>query len=51
MMILFAYSHITFDVMKIVCSLLHALRAIVCVSHERENTVLPYIITTTLFHL
>ena len=43
--------HITFDVMKIVCSLLHALRAIVCVAHERENTVLPYIITTTLLHL
>ena len=32
--------HITFDVMKIVC-----------VAHELENTVLPYIITTTLFHL
>ena len=43
--------HITFDVMKIMYSILHAMRAIVCNAHERENTVLPYIITTTLFHL
>ena len=34
LMILFAY-YITFDVMKIVYSILHALRAIVCIAHER----------------
>ena len=35
------YTYI-FDVMKIVYSILHAMRAIVCIAHERENTVLLY---------
>ena len=43
----YVYTYI-FDVMKIVYSILHAMRAIVCVAHERENTVLPYIMTFTL---
>ena len=37
--------------MKTVYSNLHAMRAIVCIAHEWENTVLPYKMTTTLFHL
>ena len=40
------YTYI-FDVMKIVYSILHAMRAIVCNAHERENTVLPYKIAVT----
>ena len=31
-----------FDITQIVHSILHALRAIVCIAHERENTVVPY---------
>jgi len=27
------------------------MRAIVCIAHEREHTVLPYIISVTVFHL
>ena len=27
------------------------MRAIVCIAHERENTVLPYIISVTVSHL
>ena len=37
--------------MKIMYSILHAMRAIVCIAHDWENTVLPYKMTTTLFHL
>ncbi|MDO5577914.1 MAG: hypothetical protein Q4F90_01280 [Ruminococcus sp.] len=40
--------HNIFDVMKNVYSNLHALRAIVCNAHERENEVLPYKIAVTL---
>ena len=40
-----------FDITQIVHSILHALRAIVCIAHERENTVLPYIISVTVSHL
>ena len=47
LMSFYVYKYI-FDVMKIVYSILHALRAIVCVAHERENTVLPYKIAVTL---
>ena len=36
---------------KTVYSNLHAMRAIVCIAHDWENTVLPYKMTTTLFHL
>ena len=43
--------HITFDVMKIMYSILHAMRAIVCIAHERANTVLPYKIAVTLWYL
>ena len=43
--------HITFDVMKIMYSILHAMRAIVCIAHERVNTVLPYKIAVTLRYL
>nr|DAV37217.1 MAG TPA: hypothetical protein [Caudoviricetes sp.] len=39
--------HIIFDVMKIVHSILHAMRAIVCNAHEGENTVLHYILIPT----
>ena len=38
LMNVYVYTYI-FDVMKIVCSNLHAMRAIVCVGHERANTV------------
>jgi len=37
--------------MKNVYSILHAMRAIVCVAHERANTVRPYIISVTVSHL
>ena len=47
LMNVYVYTYI-FDVMKIVYSILHAMRAIVCVAHERENTVLPYKIAVTL---
>ena len=50
LMNVYVYTYI-FDVMKIVYSILHAMRAIVCIAHERENTVLPYIILVTVFHL
>ena len=43
--------HITFDVIKIMYSILHAMRAIVCIAHERENTVFPYKIAVTLRYL
>ena len=43
--------HITFDVMKIMYSILHAMRAIVCVGHERANTVSSYKIAVTLWYL
>ena len=46
LMNVYVYTYI-FDVMKIVYSILHAMRAIVCVVHERENTVLPYKIAVT----
>ena len=39
LMNVYVYTYI-FDVMKIVYSILHAMRAIVCVAHERANTVL-----------
>ena len=32
-------------------SILRAMRAIVCIAHERENTVLPYKIAVTLWYL
>ncbi|MGB4987269.1 MAG: hypothetical protein WBO65_07350, partial [Ruminococcus bromii] len=38
---------IIFDVMKIVHSILHAMRAIVCNAHEGENTVRRYILIST----
>ncbi|MFZ2251005.1 MAG: hypothetical protein WAV65_01020 [Ruminococcus bromii] len=47
LMNVYVYTYI-FDVMKIVYSILHAMRAIVCVAHERENTVFPYKIAVTL---
>ena len=37
--------------MKTVYSNLHAMRAIVCIAHERENTVFPYKIAVTLRYL
>ena len=37
--------------MKNAYSNLHALRAIVCIAHERENEVLPYIISVAVAHL
>ena len=43
LMNVYVYTYI-FDVMKIVCSNLHAMRAIVCVAHERENRVIPWVI-------
>ena len=43
----YVYTYI-FDVMKIVYSILHAMRAIVCVAHERANTVSSYKIAVTL---
>ena len=46
----YVYTYI-FDVMKIVYSDLHALRAIVCNAHERANTVRPDIISVTVSHL
>ena len=46
LMNVYVYTYI-FDVMKIVYSILHAMRAIVCVGHERANTVLPYKIVVT----
>ena len=50
LMNVYVYTYI-FDVMKIVYSILHAMRAIVCVGHERANTVSSYIISVTMFHL
>ena len=47
LMNVYVYTYI-FDVMKIMYSILHAMRAIVCNAHERENTVLPYKIAVTL---
>ena len=44
----YVYTYI-FDVMKIVYSILHAMRAIVCNAHERENTVSSYKIAVTFF--
>jgi len=43
----YAYTYI-FDVMKIVYSILHALRAIVCIAHGLANTVRLYKIAVTL---
>nr|DAY51935.1 MAG TPA: hypothetical protein [Caudoviricetes sp.] len=40
-----------FDITKTVYSILHALRAIVCVAHERANTVRRYIISVTESHI
>ena len=50
LMNVYVYTYI-FDVMKIVYSILHAMRAIVCIAHDWENTVLPYIISVTMVHL
>ena len=47
LMNVYVYTYI-FDVMKIVYSILHAMRAIVCVGHERANTVSSYKIAVTL---
>ena len=41
LMNVYVYTYI-FDVMKTVYSILHAMRAIVCNAHERENTVSSY---------
>ena len=46
LMNVYVYTYI-FDVMKIVYSILHAMRAIVCNAHEGENTVLHYILIPT----
>jgi len=34
--------------MKIMYSILHAMRAIVCIAHEREHAGFPYKIAVTL---
>jgi len=47
LMNVYAYTYI-FDVMKIVYSILHALRAIVCIAHGLANTVRLYKIAVTL---
>ena len=46
LMNVYVYTYI-FDVMKIVYSILHAMRAIVCNAHEGENTVRRYILIST----
>jgi len=50
LMNVYVYTYI-FDVMKIVYSILHAMRAIVCVGHERANMVSSYKIAVTLWYL
>ena len=47
LMNVYVYTYI-FDVMKIVYSILHAMRAMMCICREQENTVSSYKIAVSL---